>query len=441
VTNKDDEAPDAAGTEPVGHELAEIRVERVCLTVASGPDCGKVGYLEAGTLLIGSSDGCGLRLQEPSVSRRHAQVEIGDDGVVLKDLSSRNGTFLNGRRVREAYLSPGDQLRLGRVEIRFEPRVEAVKVPASPHSRFGGLFGQSTAMRALFGVMERVAPTACTILIEGESGTGKELAARALHENSPRATSRFTTVDCSAIQPDLIDSELFGHVAGAFTGAQGARRGLAEHAHGGTLFIDEVGELPLSIQPKLLRLLEAREVRPVGANDPKNVNVRVIAATHRDLPAMVREDRFRQDLFFRLAVLRIRLPPLRDRLEDLPGLVETVLRADSGDPVTLHPDALSRLAAHPWPGNVRELRNVLTRARALHGGPVIRAEHLIFDDAANQRVMAIPASAVALDSLENDAIRRALKQSGGNLTRAAAALGIHRNTLRQKLKKAGPQER
>jgi DNA-binding NtrC family response regulator len=305
-------------------------------------------------------------------------------------------------------------------------------------------------MRELFAVLEMASPTDATVLIEGESGTGKELAARAIHEASGRAGGPFVVVDCSAISENLIDSHLFGHVRGAFTGADRDRRGAFVEASGGTLFLDELGELPLAAQAKLLRVLEAQTVQPVGADRTVQVDTRVVAATHRDLARMVAAKEFRFDLFYRLAVVHVALPPLRERLEDLPHLIATFYRARGAEPGPIDGDNLERMRRHAWPGNVRELRNVLERAWALSGpGARFSGLRLWLDPNAQPQLAEVIDTALPFkeakerwnDHFERRYVAMVFSRSASNVTRAAEHAGLSRRHFRELLYKHGIVER
>jgi DNA-binding NtrC family response regulator len=306
---------------------------------------------------------------------------------------------------------------------------------------FGPLVGRSTAMQDVFEVLERVARTEVTVSFLGETGSGKDVLARALHEQSSRSEGPFVIFDCGAVAANLAESELLGHERGAFTGAVAAHAGAFERAHGGTLFLDEIAELPLDLQPRLLRALESRKVRRVGGRHERRVDVRVIAATNRDLRAEVAAGRFREDLYFRLAVAVVRVPPLRDRLDDLPQLVLSLL-ADLGRPDLRVADAtLSMLRAHPWPGNVRELKNALSCATAFvdAGTTVLEPRHvrLLTPSNVDSPLDGLPLGGQLLEHIERVAIRQTLAQADGNKTYAARALGIAVSTLYEKLKKYG----
>jgi len=316
-----------------------------------------------GRLTIGKAADNDLVLTDDTVSRHHCEIVRAPDGLHVRDLDSTNGTKIDGTRIREAMVQPGSVLKVGEVEIQFRPSVQKVEVLPSEKTSFGPAIGQSLAMRTIFGVLERIAPTDATVLLEGETGTGKDVLARAIWSASSRANKPFLVVDCGAVTYSLIESELFGHERGAFTGAVSTRQGAFELADGGTVFLDEIGELPLDVQPKLLRVLETREFRRVGGNKTLATNVRVIAATKRDLQREVGAGKFREDLYFRLAVVPVTVPPLRARRDDIPTLVRHMLKAAGGDGLTVPPETMQSLAAHhEWPGNVRELRNILERS-------------------------------------------------------------------------------
>jgi transcriptional regulator with GAF, ATPase, and Fis domain len=335
------------------------------LTVISGVSKGESAAIpnELGAAIkVGKAKDNDLVLADDTVSRYHLALERTARGVELKDLGSTNGVRIGGARVERAVVEPGTLIRAGEVDLLV--RVEAVgpQIAASPEPRFGHAIGHGIAMRRIFGVLERVARTSATVLMMGETGTGKDILARSIHEVSGRGP--FEVVDCGAIAPTLIESELFGHERGAFTGAVQARAGAFERAAGGTIFLDELGELPLDLQPKLLRVLEAKTFRRVGGDKNLKAEARVIAATTKDLPREVKKGRFREDLWFRLAVVPIQVPPLRERLDDLPALADLILNQEQPR-LRVAPEAIGELRAHDWPGNVRELRNVLERAALL----------------------------------------------------------------------------
>jgi transcriptional regulator with GAF, ATPase, and Fis domain len=313
---------------------------------------------------IGKAPDNDLVLSDDTVSRHHCELLRAPDGVHVRDLESTNGTRVDGTRIREATLHAGQVLKVGEVEISIRPTQQKLELLPSEKTSFGGAIAQSLSMRTIFGVLERIAPTDATVLLEGETGTGKDVLARAIWTESTRAAKPFIVVDCGAVSYSLIESELFGHERGAFTGAVAARQGAFELADNGTVFLDEIGELPLDVQPKLLRVLETKELRRVGGNKTLRTNVRVIAATKRDLTREVQAGKFREDLYFRLAVVPLTVPPLRARREDIPYLVNHMLKvsAGPGNEITVSAETMQGLMAHDWPGNVRELRNILERA-------------------------------------------------------------------------------
>jgi DNA-binding NtrC family response regulator len=418
-------------------------LKKVRFTVTAGKDKSKEMVLEKPLVSIGTLEGNDLVLRDGTVSRRHAEVEEFAGRYVLRDLGSTNGTFLDGVRIREGYLSAGSIIKLGQTEMVFSPLEERIENLRSSADRFGELIGASWPMREVFGILERVAPTDITVLIQGETGTGKELAARAIHEHSRRAGGPFMVFDCGAVSPNLIESELFGHEKGAFTDAVRTRQGAFELADSGTLFLDEIGELVPALQPKLLRALDQREVKRVGAEQGIRVNVRVIAATNRDLEGEVKAGRFREDLFFRLSVVHLSLPPLRQRREDIElisGHLLDGISTEVGKKVAgLSPEALEALTTYPWPGNVRELRNVLGRAATLCDGGRIETKDLFLTQGKKTDTLAT-LSGKTLEEIEKAAIHATLRSLGGNKTEAAKVLGIAYSTLYEKMRKYGMRE-
>jgi transcriptional regulator with GAF, ATPase, and Fis domain len=357
-------SPTEIATRAQGHDLK--LPDEIIVVVLNGAQRGQRVRL-VDRLRIGKAPENDLVLNDDTVSRQHCELERRAQGVLVRDLDSTNHTKVGRMAVREAVVESGATISVGGVELglRVEPR-HALVLP-SESKEFGETIGHSIAMRTIFGVLERIAPTDAAVLLEGETGTGKDVIARSIHQTSPRKDKPFVVVDCGAVSYSLIESELFGHERGAFTGAVAARQGAFELAGRGTVFLDEVGELPLDVQPKLLRVLESGEFRRVGGNRTLRAEARVVAATKRDLKAEVERGKFREDLYFRLAVVPIAVPPLRTRREDVPPLVDRFLDlAKKRDPaaarISLSPATLSALTAHDWPGNVRELRNVLDRA-------------------------------------------------------------------------------
>lgn len=415
--------------------VPQIEYRGLELAVVEGPDEGQTVQV-TGSVVLGTHAGADLVLSDRAVSRRHVQLTPSGDGLWLKDLESTNGTFLRGTKVREALLEAGTTFELGRTKIEIRSTTARSRVPLSKRTRFGGLVGESPAIRRLFALLERVSPTDVTVLVEGETGTGKELAARAIHENSPRAQGPFVVVDCSAVSPTLIEAELFGHARGAFTGAERERAGAFETADGGTIFLDEAGELPLELQPKLLRVLQEREVRRLGEQNLRAVDVRVVAATNRNLADEVARGKFREDLYYRIAVFRVRMPALRERAGDIPLLVGHFLRDRPG--VEISEETLRKLQRAPWHGNVRELFNTVERATLLS------FEEIEPLDASGPNAMAVDASrpfkeakGELIDEFEQQYLRQLLERTGGNVSQAAREAGIDRKHLERLVKKHG----
>ena len=456
---------------PIALHLRKYRLE----VQPGSADAGRRVQVDSRVATVGTSPDNDLVLDDSTVSRFHCRIEADDRGYKVTDLDSKNGTFLGKARVIEGYLDSSVPLRLGESVLSWQPLGEEVEVRFSTESRFGDMVGQGLAMREVFAILERVAPTDATVLIEGESGTGKELVAQALHEQSTpdRKAGPFVVFDCSAVPKDLIASELFGHIKGAFTGATADRAGAFVSAHGGTLFLDELGELSPELQPKLLRAIESRKVKPVGGTKERKVDVRLIAATNRKLAREVEAGNFRQDLYYRLAVILVKIPPLRARPEDVPLLVRHFLRAMSKDPGRLKVsyDTMSKLQRHRWPGNVRELKNFIERAILLSGGDTLSGEFLdspsppgglpadipsriaipggVPDglgasagaDAADDGLpvhMDLPfkdAKSRLVEAFETAYWRRLLQTTGGNISEAARRAGIHRKSAEYLVKK------
>lgn len=410
-----------------------IELSGTAFCVKEGPDRGR-SVLDLHTVVrIGTAPDNDLILTDPTVSRHHARVSSTPKGLLVTDLKSRNGTFVRGIQVGEALLGDERELRVGQTVIQLVPQVrECVALPTEEDG-LGDLVGGSPPMREVYGLIRAVAPSAATVLITGESGTGKELAARAVHALSGRK-GPLVVFDCASTSQDLIRSELFGHRTGAFTGAVADREGALRRAHTGTLLIDELGDLPLALQPMLLRVLETREVTPVGADRAVPVNVRVLAATKLDLDQMVREGRFRDDLLHRLRVVTMRMPSLREHPEDLPALIEHYRRALAPS-LEIAPDALQALASHSWPGNVRALRNSIERLGIVCRGRTVRPGDLGLTRGEDSPA---PADPVNLEELERQAIQKALERTGGNRAQAARLLGIGLTTLKNKLRRPGP---
>ena len=364
--------------------LATSVTLRRCKLVRVGVDGSVAEYIfDQSAVTLGGSEDNDLVIDDDKVSRFHARVFRDGDDYLVEDLQSTNGTFVNHVKVRCAYLRSGCSIRLGSTQLRFSLQSERIEVQPSTRESLGPIVGKSERMRQLFAIVEKIAPTGVTVILEGETGTGKEVVARTIHQYSSRANNTFIVFDCGAVQENLIESELFGHEKGSFTGALSSRQGLFEMANGGTIFLDEIGELALDLQPKLLRSLEQREIRRVGGNRPIKIDVRVIAATNRDLSEEIRAGRFREDLFYRLSVVRLQLPPLRERREDIPLLVRHILKTGNFNRIPdgqrvkgVATDALEAMMRYDWPGNVRELANVVERACSFADGEFVQLEDL-----------------------------------------------------------------
>ncbi|HEX8433666.1 sigma 54-interacting transcriptional regulator [Archangium sp.] len=400
-----------------------------------------VHKLSGDSFTLGKDPSCDLVVQDPFISGRHLKVTRRDDLFHVVDTNSTNGTWMGSVRVFEVEVGLPTTLRVGQTDVILEPLT-----PARKELSFHGIIGNDPSVRQLNELIERVAPSSASVAILGESGTGKELVARALHDCSQRADRPFIPVNCAAISKELIESELFGHEKGSFTGAANARKGAFEEADGGTLFLDEIGELPVDLQAKLLRALESGEIKRVGASRPSHVDVRVVAATNRELLAQAREGRFREDLYYRLCVVPLHLPPLRNRRGDILALAEHFLRTYSprGQTVRLAPGAVERLQQHSWPGNIRELRNVVHRALLLRKGASIEATDLTFDQEVNRDTgVLVPEmpQGMTLEQmllrLERQIVETALRRCNNNRERVARELGIARSTLFKRLKEWG----
>jgi len=436
-----------------------LHLRRVHLQVVSGPDAGWQGSFENDVVRLGTLDSVEVQLTDDTVSRRHAEIVRDPHGYLLRDLGSTNGTFVGSVRVREVYLGESRTFRVGKTELRFKPADEVVDIVPAQATSFAGMVGQSVSMREVFSVIERVAPTELTVLITGETGTGKELVSRAIHERSRRARGPFVVFDCGAVPANLIESELFGHERGAFTGAVAPRAGVFEQANGGTIFLDELGELPLELQSTLLRVLEQREVRRVGDRQVRPVDVRVVAATNRQMREHVDQGLFRSDLYYRLAVVELALPALRERHEDLPLLTRHLLdTAPFAHKVRdVAPDVLDLFAQYDWPGNIRELRNVILRALPFCDSDAIELADLPDamrrssdeDDGGDDQPgtpSAPPATADLslreardriVDAFERQYLVDVIEASDGNLSKAARMAGIDRKTLARMMKRHG----
>jgi transcriptional regulator with GAF, ATPase, and Fis domain len=410
------------------------------------------------TIRIGTAADNELVLNDETVSRNHAEILKTKDGYLIRDLNSTNGTFVGNVKVKEVFLSASSIIKVGKTKIRFTPQDELIDIYPSTKSKFGDILGQSLEMRKIFGILEKIAPTNVTVVIGGETGTGKELVARAIHDHSKRAKMPFVVFDCGAVAENLIESELFGHEKGSFTGATNARQGAFEMADGGTIFLDEIGELSLDLQPKLLRVLETGEIKRVGADRPKKVNVRVVCATHRNLKEMISQGLFREDLYFRLSVVPVYLPPLRKRKEDIQVLVNHFVKLglleDPESQVAGITDEVKKIFEEfHWPGNIRELKNAIDRGFSFCETDQIDVSHLpdyLKDSVGGSvRESSLGSSTQELDAslpfkeakekwvenFEKDYLIKILKNNDLNISKAAKEAGIDRKSIQRLLKK------
>jgi len=464
------------------------------VNVGDPEDQGKSCRLEKGTAVVGRDADCEISLLDKNVSRHHVKFEVVPEGILAQDLGSTNGIEHRGRRVDRAVLKPGARVMVGRTVIDLLPLADGREIPLSKRDSYGELVGTSVPMRRVYSILENLEQSDAQVLIQGETGTGKELTARALHRNGPRAEMPYVIIDCSNIPMELMESELFGHKKGAFTGAVNDRIGAFEAAHGGTVFLDEIDDLPLGLQPKLLRVLETGTVKRLGETAFKKINARVIATTKKNLVEETRKKRFRSDLYYRLAVVKIQLPPLRERLEDIPMLSRHLVTQITGrEDTSVSSQSEEYLMRHKWPGNVRQLRNALERMLALRmevaggeslmamesdftqettlpetvpvplprpstSGPTITstapggfkvtgAPPPIPTDAQNAGTPATGTQAPldsfrkaregAMNAFELEYLTRLWSEAEGNVSRAARAAGIDRKYLRKLLKRHG----
>jgi DNA-binding NtrC family response regulator len=365
--------------------------------------------------------------------------------VLVRDLGSTNGSFIQGSRFKEITVGFGAEIKLGRTVIKFLPEEEIVEPVETEADSFGQLIGRDVKMRRMFALLQDISPNDATVLIEGETGTGKELIAEEIHNHSKREKGPFVVFDCGAVPRELIESALFGHVKGSFTGAVADRKGAFAEANGGTIFLDEIGELPVDMQPALLRALDKRSVRKVGANVYEKVDVRVVAATNRDLREEVAKKAFREDLYYRLAVIRVHLPPLRERGHDINLLVEYFVKSfSSGKKLQVTTEDLQRLKSYAWPGNVRELRNVIERACVLSKGDSLNLDDVLGGEGAAQPSLGIrtdlpfkEAKGQLVELFEREYIVDLMKRHKMNLSAAAREAQIDRKHLRELIRKYG----
>ena len=432
-----------------------LRVRKTKLLVISGPLQGHEFIVNHDIFTIGSSDHNDLTIHDSTVSKRHCEISVEQSGYLIRDLDSTNGTLVQGVRISSAHLAPGSEIQLGKTRIVFCPLQDANDIPLSRHESFGKMIGRSVPMRRIFYLAETYSPTDVTVMITGETGTGKEVLADEIHNHSNRKDKPFIVIDCAAISKELIESELFGHVKGAFTGANADRQGAFELADGGTVFLDEIGDLSPELQPKLLRVLEKREIRRVGCNKVRKIDVRIISATNRNLANEVNEGHFREDLYYRLSVVHLELPPLRRRREDIAPLVKQFLTDLQGEDAIKQLSDFDRtmeiLKRHEWPGNVRELKNLIELAFYSERRPVDLSAFLslvnLRSNSKQEPELSFSADKPFKDA-KNDLIEEferaylndLLAKNQQNISRSAREAGIERAYLQRLIRKYGMKE-
>jgi DNA-binding NtrC family response regulator len=440
--------PDATLTAPASGTTIKLRSRKIRVEVVKGPTAGTIAELPGLGARVGSAKDADLVINDPLVSRHHLTLRIEGETIRVIDNQSRNGTQLDGVRILDAFARPDAVLVIGGTSLRLRMLDTSVEVPLSTNERFGNMVGRSVPMRRMFGLLERIAPTDMSVLVEGETGTGKELVAEGLHRQSRRADGPFVVFDCSAVSQNLIESELFGHKKGAFTDARQDRTGRFEEASGGTLFLDEIGELPLELQPKLLRALERREVRRIGDDKVRHVDVRIIAATNRSLSIEVERGRFREDLYHRLAEVVVQVPALRFRPEDIPMLarqIEAKVRETHPEIPALPDDVLQEWRGMSFPGNVRELRN---RVRlALHLGPAQQTSSEVQELPKPSNELEVRLDEPLFNGFERlkeryekAYLQKALEKTGNNVTHAADLAGVGRRYIQRAMERHGLRE-
>lgn len=419
-----------------------IHYTRVRFSVVRGPDRGQEFITAASSFKIGTAPENDLVLNDNTVSRFHCEIFVEEQHLRLRDLNSTNGVLLGSTRIYDAQISPPAKIQLGETLLSIQALPSTVERERATYQQFGDLLGASPRMQELFADLERIAPHDISLLIEGETGSGKELVAESVHRNSHRAHRPFLVFDCSAVAPQLVESDLFGHERGAFTGAIQSRAGVFELAQGGTVFLDELGELPLDLQPKLLRVLEKREVRRVGGSTAFPIDVRLVSATHRKLTHEIQAGRFRQDLYFRLAAAHVKVPPLRERLDDLPLLVDHLLQQmhSSLSHESLPEATWQMLLTHRWPGNVRELKNVLQRFLITPERSLPLSSDSAPPPPSPSPVQLLPlreARRQASDAFEREYLKQLLAQTGGNVSRAASLAEVSRQMIQKLMRQHG----
>jgi DNA-binding NtrC family response regulator len=428
-----------------------ILVPKCKLLAVSGPLQAQEFVVSSDTFTIGSGRSNDLMLDDSTISRRHCEIQLSPEGYSIRDLGSTNGTYVQGVRIKSAFLDEGTEFQMGSSRLVFCPMQETMEYRLSEKESFGRLLGKSVAMRHVFHVAERFSGSDSTVMIDGETGTGKEVLAEEIHRHSDRCDKPFVVIDCASLANDLVASELFGHSKGAFTGAITDRVGAFEEADGGTVFLDEIGDLAPKLQPKLLRVLEKREVKRVGSNTVRKIDVRIISATNKKLQNEVNVGNFREDLYFRLSVIHIELPPLRKRKDDIAMLTEAFLAdflgGEAGAQVSNLETATKALQNHDWPGNVRELRNLVEMASHGSERPIDLSAFLYLGRSRQPRHDESPAfnadrpfkqvKQEVVREFEVQYIADLLRRCDGNVSQAARHAGIERAYLQRLIRKHG----
>jgi len=440
MNERDLKAPSTLATEAL--QRGEPAAAGCRLVVMEGDDAGAELDLPAGAAVVGKSSSCDLQLADSAVSGQHLRIEVSAEGLRVTDLESTNGTFYLGGQLAQAVLPIGAVLRLGRTRLALASRQPVSGAGFSERDHYGAIVGGAPAMRRLYAMLERLEKTEYTILVQGETGVGKELVAREVHLRSPRAKGPYEILDCASIPRELAESQLFGHVRGAFTGADRDHKGVFERARGGAVFLDEIGELSSDLQPKLLRVLENRQVHPVGGQGTIEVDARVIAATNRDLGDEVEAGRFREDLYFRLNVVTVVVPPLRDRREDIPALVRHFLQTMNLTEIEVSQETVELFTCgYDWPGNVRELRNAITRVASLGAMPEALQQAPPEAAAAALEVDTdapfLEAKKRLVEAFEHDYLHSQMERSEGNIAKAARLSDMDRSYFKRLLKRHG----
>ncbi|MCP4606108.1 MAG: sigma 54-dependent Fis family transcriptional regulator [Proteobacteria bacterium] len=432
-------------TEALHTRATRVRLQKMSLVISRGPDAGKRVPIKNDHFVVGKDRECELCFSDPTVSRRHFEIIKQSGSFVVRDLESTNGTAIDGTRIKEAFLSPGSRISAGNIELIFQPVYETPGNDVQECEQFGSLVAANPAMKSILGLLRRTASLGPTVLLRGETGVGKSALARAIHDEGPRSKAPFVVFDCASVAPTLIESELFGAEKGAYTGAIKSRPGACEQAQGGTLFLDEIEDLPKELQSKLLRLLDEKEVRRLGSTKPRKLDVNLIAASKTDLNRAAQAGEFRQDLYYRIAVIDIEIPSLRDRREDIPLLCDHFLKDSRGSHAwsRLTPALKEELEMYLWPGNLRELRNVLMRLQCIGPDGLFSSNDGVNEESPNQPLsfnLNRPfkeAKEKLIDTFESEYLQRLLDRSEGRIAPAAREAGLNRKYFYDLLRKHG----